>query len=571
MSAHPEAPDDARFPWQRVHPATPYLRGWLAIVVIFFAAGRQWFDGLFSPDGLSDISEALPWIVGGSVLGLCVIVALFYVAWRFTKYRVTDTQVQLRTGVISRKESDARLDRVQAVDIGRPLLPRLLGLSELRFEVADGGSTAFRLQFLSAGQAELLRADILQRAAGAKASERRDQAGQARPGQGHAGEVHAGPDDAAAAAPGVAAPGIAAPGVTPGVGQPGVTPGVEQPAGARLGERASEWAHRAVADLAGQDVYGKLPGGTADERELVRVPPARILGATAVRMAPWVVIVALALIAAAIWAESGLVLGLAIPGIGAIVAGFWTELNAGYGFRAAWSGDGLRLKHGLTDTQHRTVPPGRVQAIMIRRPLTWRPFGWVRMEANVAGYGSSEEGQGEARSVVLPVGTFQEAISILATLLPDPGVEEPMGVLGRGLDGRGKDEYVCTPRAAWWLAPLAWRRQGFLATRTALLLRTGRLTRVLSLVPHARTQGMLASQGWLARLAGVATVQLATTAGPVPTSIPQVDAQIASELVATQVRRAAEAARREDSNHWMPQNVAPREIAPGGSAEAGQP
>ncbi|RKW69379.1 PH domain-containing protein [Galactobacter caseinivorans] len=508
QASDPAVVDDAGFPWQRVHPATPYLRGWLAIVVIVFASGRQWFDGLFTGDGLSDISGALPWIVGGTVLALIIIVALFYVSWRFTKYRITDTQVQLRTGVISRKESDARLDRVQAVDIGRPLLPRLFGLSELRFEVADGGSSAFRLQFLAAGQAEVLRADILRRAAGAKAATEAGAAG--------------------------------------GTG----TAGAHQ----RLTERASGWAQRAVADLSGEDVYGKLPGGTADERELVRVPPGRILGATALRILPWAFLMAVAVIAVAIWAESGVVLGVVIPGGIAVVGGFWSELNAGYGFRASWSTDGLRLKHGLTDTQHRTVPPGRVQAIMIQRPLTWRLFGWVRVEANVAGYGNSEEGKDESRSVVLPVGTFQEAIAILATLLPDPGVDDAMGTLTRGLDGSGGDEFVTTPRGARWLAPLAGGRQGFLATRTVLLIRTGRLSRTLSLVPHARTQGVLASQGWLARLAGVAAVELATTAGPVPTSIPHVDAAVASELVTSQVRRTAESARREDRNHWLAQD-----------------
>lgn len=540
-ASDPAAVDDAGFPWQRVHPATPYLRGWLAIVVILFAAGRQWFDGLFTGDGLSNIGEALPWIVGGSVLALCLIVALFYVAWRFTKYRVTDTQVQLRTGVISRKESDARLDRVQAVDIGRPLLPRLFGLSELRFEVADGGSSAFRLQFLAAGQAEALRADILRRAAGAKAATEAGAAG----GTGTAGAL--GPL-ATAHAP--AAFG------TPGEAAASSTANPSSPAGAhqRLTERASGWAQRAVADLSGEDVYGKLPGGTADERELVRVPPGRILGATALRILPWAFLTAVAVIAVAIWAESGVVLGVVIPGGIAVVGGFWSELNAGYGFRASWSTDGLRLKHGLTDTQHRTVPPGRVQAIMIQRPLTWRLFGWVRMEANVAGYGNSEEGKDESRSVVLPVGTFQEAIAILATLLPDPGVDDAMGTLTRGLDGRGGDEFVTTPRGARWLAPLAGGRQGFLATRTALLIRTGRLSRTLSLVPHARTQGVLASQGWLARLAGVASVELATTAGPVPTGIPHVDAAVASELVTSQVRRTAESARREDRNHWLAQD-----------------
>lgn len=552
--------DEQRFPWRRVHPATPYLRGWLAIVVILFAAARQWFDGLFSPEGLSDISRVLPWIVGGSLAVLVVVVGLFYLSWRFTRFRVTDTQVQLRTGVISRKQSDARLDRVQAVDIGRPLLPRLLGLSELRFEVADGGKGAFRLQFLGAAEAERLRAEILRLAAGARAA-----------GEGQETGPGAGPGDAATAPP--AASSAAA------------------SRGHRLSELAGDWAQRTVADLGGENPYGVLPGGTADERVLVEVPAPRLIGSIALELAPWLLLTILAPVL--LWAVPTIVsdepppalwpifLGLLVPAFFGIGARAWSRINAGFGFRAASSSDGLRLRHGLTDTQHRTVPPGRVQAVLIRRPLLWRPFGWVRMEANVAGYGASLEDGAEARSVLLPVGTFAEAITILATVLPDPGTDDALGLLERGLDGAGsagsgeagahtssgpggvtagprQDEFVTTPRSARWLAPLAWRRQGFAVTRTALVLRTGRLSRRLVLVPHARTQGLRATQGWLARLCGVATVSVATTAGPVPTTIQQIDARTASELVATQVQRASDAAHREDRNHWLGAEAARR-------------
>ena len=240
-------------------------------------------------------------------------------------------------------------------------------------------------------------------------------------------------------------------------------------------------------------------------------------------------------------------------------------MNREFRFRAAVSNDGLRLRHGLTESQHRTVPPGRVQAVRLRRPLLWRPFGWVGVDANVAGYGNGESGGDAQRSVLLPVGTLAEATAVLSVVVPDPGVGDPHALIADGLDGQGPGAFVTTPRSARWLAPLAWRRQGYFVTATVLALRTGRLRRSLVLVPHARTQGMSAAQGVLARSAGVADVSLATTAGPVPTVLKQVAAERASELIAQQVGRAAQAAARQDSNHWLAE-VADRDAS--GGAEA---
>ncbi|MFW5899414.1 MAG: PH domain-containing protein, partial [Jiangellaceae bacterium] len=59
-----------------------------------------------------------------------------------------------------------RMDRLQAVDVVRPLAGRLLGLSELRMEVAGGGESDAPLAYLSADDAVRLRAELLARSAG---------------------------------------------------------------------------------------------------------------------------------------------------------------------------------------------------------------------------------------------------------------------------------------------------------------------------------------------------------------------------------------------------------------------
>ena len=59
-----------------------------------------------------------------------------------------------------------RLDRLQAVDVVRPLVARALGLAELRLEVAGGSSSEAPLAYLSEAAAQRLRAELLARAAG---------------------------------------------------------------------------------------------------------------------------------------------------------------------------------------------------------------------------------------------------------------------------------------------------------------------------------------------------------------------------------------------------------------------
>jgi putative membrane protein len=151
----PALPDD----WHRLHPLTPLLRGGrlgLVLVVVVAQQGAQ--QGLRSEEGL----------VGLGVLAvvLPVVVVLAYLAWRAMRYRLTDTELQVDSGVLTRRQRRVPLARLQSVDVVQPFTARLLGLAELRLEVAGGGSTEAPLQYLSEGDAQRLRLELLQAAAG---------------------------------------------------------------------------------------------------------------------------------------------------------------------------------------------------------------------------------------------------------------------------------------------------------------------------------------------------------------------------------------------------------------------
>jgi putative membrane protein len=192
------------------------------------------------------------------------------------------------------------------------------------------------------------------------------------------------------------------------------------------------------------------------------------------------------------------------------------------------------------------------------QPPLWRIFGWYRMQVNVAGYGLvGNNGEGGSRTTLLPVGGIGDVLNMLAIVLPDPGTADPVGVFRGGLDGLDSaGGFVTTPRRGRFLAPLGWRRNGFTATDTALLMRSGRWWRQLVVVPHQRTQSMALHQGPLARRFGVADLVLHTTAGPVTPRVIQASVDEARELFDQQAVRARAARRRQTSEQWLAQ-VAP--------------
>jgi putative membrane protein len=255
-----------------------------------------------------------------------------------------------------------------------------------------------------------------------------------------------------------------------------------------------------------------------------------------------------------------------IPAAIGLVASYWSSFNKGYNFTAAVSPDGIRLRYGLLDTQAQTVPPGRIQALKVSQPPLWRMFGWYRIQVNVAGYGlASSAGEGSARTTLLPVGSLADVMEILALVLPDPGTQDPVGVFTAGISGLadpagtpgiagGQDAdggFVTSPRRARLLAPLGWRRNGFTATETALLLRSGRWWRNFVVVPHQRTQSMALQQGPLARRFRVADLVLHTTAGPVAPRLIQAGLDEARTLFDAQSARARAARKRQKSEHWL--------------------
>ncbi len=79
--------------------------------------------------------------------------------WAFTRYRVTDHEVQRRTGIITRRYRSVRRDRIRSVDTYARLLHRMAGLRVVSIGAGQqntAGESAFLLDALAAADATRL-------------------------------------------------------------------------------------------------------------------------------------------------------------------------------------------------------------------------------------------------------------------------------------------------------------------------------------------------------------------------------------------------------------------------------
>lgn len=500
--------------WRRVHPVTPFVRGWAALAAVLFIGGQQVVDDLPNVGRVAGTVQDLWW---QALLGLVLfaLVAFGYaaLAWRMTAYAVDDDAVHLRKGVLYRQQRHARLDRLQAVDIRQPLLARLFGLAELTLEVAGGSGSGVAIGFLKESDAQLLRADLLARAAGVKARR-------------------------AAPPPAGAAPAGAAPDGTVPLGE--VPAGVAAPAG-----------HRAP-DGDGTPAQVEEPAPVAPEHPVYEVPPGRLVLSLLRSAAIWILAVALvAIVTAALVTGSWAFLASALPGVVGAGGYLFQRFAGEFGFRAAISPDGIRLRHGLLETRAQTIPPGRVQAVSLTQGPFWRGPDWWRVKVNVAGYDSAD-GK-ESQNILLPVGPRDEALAALWLVLPDLGTDEPRELIDEALAGDATTDrwFTTSPRRARLLDPFTWRRNGFAVTDRALLVRSGRLLRSLVVVPHERTQSLGLQQGPWERRRGLATFSVHSTAGPVRPVAYHLDAADAARLLDDQAVRARTARAHATPERWM--------------------
>ena len=508
-------------------------------------------------------------LIGFAVLVLILVAGS--IDWWFTRYSLDDLAIHRRSGFLFKKNRTIRLESVQSVDISRPLVARLLGLSELRFEVADGSSEALHIKYVSARKAEVLRRTAMasinllrSEAAGRPVDVLPDSMQISAERMPAADQLHQ-PFEASYGAPAQNSTQQ----VTPQQGAQ--QPAPEQPAPQRPGTQQPAVSRRGAR--------GRMPMPVAadpSQPPIFRISNVRLIASIMLEHLVWLVPAVALMVGAAVFAaimdgESPFLIFMALlPGTFVPLLGYlgtlWARFDGAANFKITPSGQGgVTLRYGFTGTHTQNVMVERIQALAVEQSILWRAFGWYRIKMTIAGIGVEQNDNQKlvTRNVALPVGNRQEALMVLRLLLP--ALDEAQAqVLLDTANGSLKSQkpqvpaMIVTPSSARWMDLLTWKRNGVTtvgytagsvqastridsdAARSSvgehtqgdlLLIRGGYFIRTLSIVPVSRVLSVSRGQGPLQRAFGCASVHFGTVPGPVRTLMMHLPPRVCEDLV----------------------------------------
>ena len=588
------APNSQEPKWWRADIRTFIMNLWFIILLAFgffqsiilnilTTPPNEWGARLTQAfdENSSYFSATYSQLIGFAVLVLILVAGS--IDWWFTRYSLDDLAIHRRSGFLFKKNRTIRLESVQSVDISRPLVARLLGLSELRFEVADGSSEALHIKYVSARKAEVLRRTAMasinllrSEAAGRPvdvlpdsmqiSAERMPDADQLhQPFEASYEASYGAPlqDGTVQDGTQLVAPQQGAQQLAPGQFAPEQSapqrPGTQQPGASRRGARMPM---PVAADPSQPPIF--------------RISNVRLVGSIMLEHLVWLVpavalMVGAAVIAAIIDGESPFLIFMALlPGTFVPLLGYlgtlWARFDGAANFKITPSGQGgVTLRYGFTGTHTQNVMVERIQALAVEQSILWRAFGWYRIKMTIAGIGIEKNDNQKVvtRNVALPVGNRQETLMVLRLLLPalDEGQAQVLLDTANGSLKSQKPQVpamIVTPSSARWMDLLTWKRNGVTtvgytagsvqastridsdAARSSvgehtrgdlLLIRGGYFIRTMSIVPVSRVLSVSRGQGPLQRAFGCASVHFGTVPGPVRTLMMHLPPRVCEDLV----------------------------------------
>ena len=576
------APNSQEQKWWRADIRTFIMNLWFIILLAFgffqsiilnilTTPPNEWGARLTQAfdENSSYFSATYSQLIGFAVLVLILVAGS--IDWWFTRYSLDDLAIHRRSGFLFKKNRTIRLESVQSVDISRPLVARLLGLSELRFEVADGSSEALHIKYVSARKAEVLRRTAMasinllrSEAAGRPVDVLPDSMQISAERMPAADQLHQ-PFEASYGAPAQNSTQQ----VTPQQGAQ--QPAPEQPAPQRPGTQQPAVSRRGAR--------GRMPKPVAadpSQPPIFRISNVRLIASIMLEHLVWLVPAVALMVGAAVFAaimdgESPFLIFMALlPGTFVPLLGYlgtlWARFDGAANFKITPSGQGgVTLRYGFTGTHTQNVMVERIQALAVEQSILWRAFGWYRIKMTIAGIGIEQNDNQKlvTRNVALPVGNKQETLMVLRLLLP--ALDEAQAqVLLDTADGSLKSQkpqvpaMIVTPSSARWMDLLTWKRNGVTtvgytagsvqastridsdAARSSvgehtrgdlLLIRGGYFIRTLSIVPVSRVLSVSWGQGPLQRAFGCASVHFGTVPGPVRTLMMHLPPRVCEDLV----------------------------------------
>ena len=449
---------------RRLHVLTiPYriARQGVGIVVFLFFVGVPGLTGTLGPEG------GLLGLVGVTAFA-SLFVGYFFAYYRRYEYELTADTFDIRSGVLSRREREIPLRRIQNVDISQSVVQRILGIASVSLETAGGGQTEAQLQYVSEDEAERLQSEV----------SRLRRASEASPGDAEA-------DAEAAKAPAETVFAISE---------------------RELGVLALVSTDFRVVSLI--FFAGSIFGPSAFDRfEPVFFGPESVLGVLFGPIAAIASIVVLGIFA------------------GAVSAARY------YGFTLTRSEEELRYERGLLQKYSGTIPLSKVQTISMRENVLARRLGYAALHIETAGHVASggESGGGSQSAVPL---AERGRVRKLARSIEDAPLDEferppkrareryavryslvvflLTGLLYLGSTATDLLGYWYLPLAGLVLVPVAahlkWKHRGYHLAESHVVTRNGFWSRTTKVVPYHRVQTTVSTETVFQRRRDLGTV-----------------------------------------------------------------
>ena len=578
------APNSQEQKWWRADIRTFIMNLWFIILLAFgffqsiilnilTTPPNEWGARLTQAfdENSSYFSATYSQLIGFAVLVLILVAGSF--DWWFTRYSLDDLAIHRRSGFLFKKNRTIRLESVQSVDISRPLVARLLGLSELRFEVADGSSEALHIKYVSARKAEVLR-----RTAMASINLLRSEAA-GRPVDVLPGSMQISAERMPAADQ-LHQPFEASYEASYGAPVQGGTQPANQQVEPQQGGYLQPTPQQPGTQYPGASRRGaRMPMPVAadpSQPPIFRISNMRLIASIMLEHLVWLVPVVSFMLGAAVFAavvsgESPFFIFMAmLPGTFVPLLGYlgtlWARFDGAANFKITPSGQGgVTLRYGFTGTHTQNVMVERIQALAVEQSILWRVFGWYRIKMTIAGIGVEQNDNQKlvTRNVALPVGNRQETLMVLRLLLPALDEVQAQVLLDTANGSLKRQQpqvpaMIVTPSSARWMDLLTWKRNGVTtvgytagsvqattridsdAARSSvgehtrgdlLLIRGGYFIRTLSIVPVNRVLSVSWGQGPLQRAFGCASVHFGTVPGPVRTLMMHLPPRVCEDLV----------------------------------------
>ncbi|MET1075612.1 MAG: PH domain-containing protein [Umezawaea sp.] len=441
--------------------------------------------------GLLVIGGGDVWRIAMSGAAIVLVVLFGLLNWLTTRYRITDDQVELHTGLLVRKRLAVPRERIRTVDLTAKLGHRLFGLSAIRVGTGQhekaGDNGGVTLDAVSSQEAERLRQLLLDRAPA---------------------RVIEATLDGAAPARQVSTP---------------------------LAAFDPKWLRFAPLTLSGLVAVGGTFGVLMNYAQEFDLRPSAFGGLHAVvdrvMGAPIALTIAILL---------GVVLVLAV------VASLLVYVVQFWGYRLTREDDGtLRVRRGLLTTRSVSVDEDRLRGVEVQEPLLLRLGRGARTTAVATGLGTKGES-----SLLLPPAPIAEAHRVAhevlrieesptrTGLLPHPRVALRRRLVRAVLPVLVLAGVLALVAPSWtWqtalvLVPFAalmgwdrYRALGHALTERYLVARSGSAVRETAALQRSGIIGWRISQSFFQRRAGLATVSATTAAGDGVYHVIDVDAQ----------------------------------------------